>query len=315
LTRSWPVWTRGGVALFVSSFVAGAATAPYAAAHFNQVAVYGLIANLLTVPVMGSIVIPGAVLAALLWPLGLSGPVWQVMEWALAWILAVADRVAALPGAVAGVPTPPGWMLGAVTLAALFVLLWQGRARWLGVLPLVAALLSWTSEGRPPVLVSDSGRLVGLGAEGARALSRARGEGFVAEIWLENDGDRVTQEAAAARPGWQPSGEGVEASIAGWTIWHGAGRRALDGAAAACAAHDVVILSEPAPAGPLAAAAADLRARLAAPTPVAVPRGAGCLVIDGPLLAATGALALDPGGEVARITTARMAQGNRAWSP
>ncbi len=198
--QGWPKWARGVLALVVSSAVAGAATAPFAAAQFNQIAVYGLAANLLTVPVMGSVIIPGAVLALILWPLGLSAPVWQVMEWGLDWILGVASRISALPGAVDQVATPPGWTLGVVALSGLFVLLWQGRSRWIGVLPLLATLLTWTAAERPTLLVSEGGRLVGLWADGARGLSRDRGEGFVARIWLENDGDAADQVGAAARP-------------------------------------------------------------------------------------------------------------------
>ncbi|KKK80916.1 hypothetical protein LCGC14_2818710, partial [marine sediment metagenome] len=52
------------LALVVSSGVAGAATAPIAAAHFNQIAKFGLVANLLSVPLMGTLVMPAAVLAA-----------------------------------------------------------------------------------------------------------------------------------------------------------------------------------------------------------------------------------------------------------
>ena len=313
--QGWPRWVKGAVALVVSSAVAGAATAPYGAVHFNQVAVYGLVANLLTVPVMGSVIIPGAVLAALLWPLGLSGPVWRVMDWGLSWILDVSAHVAALPGAVAPVPTPAGWTLGAVTLGALVVLLWQGRARWLGAAPILVALALWSGAGRPVVLVSDSGGLVGVMAEGARGLSRERGDGFVAGIWLENDGDAALQAEAAARPVWQASGPGMRAEVAGWAIWHGAGRTGLAGAAEACAAHDLVIVSEPAPEGPMALAAADLGARLAAPRPVTLTRGARCLVIDGAVLAVTGAIALDPVADALALTTARMRQGRRPWLP
>ena len=46
--------------------MAGAATAPVAAAHFNTLSHFGLIANLLSVPLMGLVVIPGAVLALIL---------------------------------------------------------------------------------------------------------------------------------------------------------------------------------------------------------------------------------------------------------
>ena len=68
--RRLPGWAKPVAAVLTSSFVAGMATAPFAAAHFNQLAHYGLVANLLSVPVMGSVVIPAAVVAALLWPVG-----------------------------------------------------------------------------------------------------------------------------------------------------------------------------------------------------------------------------------------------------
>jgi competence protein ComEC len=64
-----PVFT-----LVLSSLIGGLATAPYAAAHFNRFTDYGLIANLLTVPVMGVVIMPAGALAALLAPIGLAGP-------------------------------------------------------------------------------------------------------------------------------------------------------------------------------------------------------------------------------------------------
>ena len=65
-----PRWLRPVSALVISSAVAGAATAPVAAAHFNQIAHFGLIANLLSVPLMGVVVMPAALAAAALMPLG-----------------------------------------------------------------------------------------------------------------------------------------------------------------------------------------------------------------------------------------------------
>ena len=318
LGAAWPSWAKAVLMLVVSSVVAGAATAPFAAAHFNQFPVYGLFANLLTVPVMGSVIMPGAVVATLLTPIGLAGPVWFVMEWALIWILGVAEWVAAWPGAVAAVPTPPGWMLGVVTMGGLVVLLWQGRARWLGALPIVVALINWQGEGRPVVLVSDSGGMVGILSPEGRALSRPRGDGFVAGVWLENDGDRVAQDGAAARDLWRAEGAGRASDLAGLRIWHATGRTGAEAAAQACATHDVVILSEPAPAPvPVTAIAALLQPRmtLAGHLPVTLYPDAGCLVFDGPLLAQTGALAITHRQGALIVTSARMHQGDRLWSP
>ena len=95
-------------AVVVSSLVAGLATAPFAAMHFNQVAHYGLLANVLSVPVMGILVVPAAVVAAVVAPVGLEAlPLWA-MEHGLRWILTVAQFVSGLDGARGTVPSGGG---------------------------------------------------------------------------------------------------------------------------------------------------------------------------------------------------------------
>jgi ComEC/Rec2-related protein len=69
--RRLPGWLTGLGGIALCSLVAGLATAPVAAAHFHRMAEYGLLANLLSMPLMGTVVMPGAVIAAALWPVGL----------------------------------------------------------------------------------------------------------------------------------------------------------------------------------------------------------------------------------------------------
>ena len=191
-------WLRLALGVVVSSGIAGLATAPLAAAHFNQIAHYGLLANLASVPLMGAVIMPAAVIGICLMPFGLDGvPLW-VMGQGLAWVLFVADTVAAWPGATSGVPTPPAVVLPLMALGALGVVLWQGRWGLLGLVPVALAFALWAGVQRPVALVADSGRLVGLMGPEGRALSAARGQGFVARVWLENDGDIATSQAAAA---------------------------------------------------------------------------------------------------------------------
>ena len=193
-------WLRLALGVLVSSGIAGLATAPLGAAHFNQIAHYGLLANLAAVPLMGALIMPAAVIGICLMPLGLDGvPLW-VMGQGLAWVLFVADTVAAWPGATSGVPTPPAAVLPMMALGALWAVLWRGRWALLGGAPMVMAFALWATVQRPVVLVADSGRLVGVMGPEGRALSGARGQGFVARVWLENDGEIATsQETAAAR--------------------------------------------------------------------------------------------------------------------
>ncbi len=196
-----PAWMRPGLGVLMSSAVAGAATAPVAAAHFNQIAQFGLIANLLSVPLMGILVIPAAVIAMCLAPIGLDAVALWVMGLGLRWILAVAETVAGWSASVRPVPSPDPMVLPLICLGALWVMLWQGRARLAGVLPILAGVWLWVQSERPDVLIADTGKLVGVMTDEGRALSRSRGSGFIAGVWLENDGDRADQPVAADRWG------------------------------------------------------------------------------------------------------------------
>ncbi|MEM8788913.1 MAG: ComEC/Rec2 family competence protein [Pseudomonadota bacterium] len=194
-------WTfvRAVFAVALTSFVAGAATAPYSAFHFNQVSQLGLVANILAVPAMGLLVMPSALFAFLLWPVGLQGLGFGLMELGIDHILNVAHRVAAVDGAVRPVASGPGWVLGVLSLGVLVCLLARGPLRLAGAPAVLAAGLAWAMAERPDILVSPDGALVGVSTPEGRALSKARGAGFAARVWLENDGDPADQKTAAAR--------------------------------------------------------------------------------------------------------------------
>ncbi len=194
-----PKWAQPFVALFISSAVAGLATAPIGAAHFNAIAQYGLLANLLSVPLMGALIIPAAVFALVLAPFGAEGLGLWFMGLGLEWILGVAQYVSALDGSRRFVAGPNAWVLPLMAVGALFVILWQGRARYSGVLAIAVSLSLWQFGQRPTILIADTGTLVGVMTEQGRALSRDKGAGFVARNWLENDGDGGDQSQAASR--------------------------------------------------------------------------------------------------------------------
>ncbi|MGB1358053.1 MAG: ComEC/Rec2 family competence protein, partial [Paracoccaceae bacterium] len=88
------------ISLILSSLVAGLATAPFSAAHFNQVSHYGLLANILSLPVMSFLVAPSAVLAMMLMPFGAEAVGLWGVDLGLRWILAVAHFFAQPASAV-----------------------------------------------------------------------------------------------------------------------------------------------------------------------------------------------------------------------
>ena len=235
-----PKWLSGFVALLMSSLIAGAATAPFGAAHFNQIAHYGLLANLMSVPVMGFVVMPGALIAACLAPLGLEGGGLWIMEQGLAWILWVAEFVAGLNGSTRAIVAPGPWVLPLIAIGGLVLCIWQGAGRLVGVLPLCAAVILWQGSERPAVLISESGRLIGVMQDGVRLLNKPKGDGFSARVWLENDGDPSDQAQAAARSDF--TSNFLQTTLGGTSLEFNAANPETLSVTEICAAHDLVIL-------------------------------------------------------------------------
>lgn len=229
-----PRWAMPMVSIILCSVVAGVATAPIAAASFNRLVEYGLLANLLAVPLMGLVIMPAGVVAALLAPFGLEGLALAVMGPAIDWILFVARFVAAIDGSVTGVVQPPAWVLPVMALACLWLILWAAPARWLGVPVAALAVLGWALADRPVLLVAGDGAVVGLMGPQGRILSRARSGAYAAESWLQADGDLASQEQAQARGPHGPSDAVVLLKGRGVDVVHLSGKRALDGVDALC---------------------------------------------------------------------------------
>jgi competence protein ComEC len=286
-----PRWANGPFGVFVSSSVAGLATAPFAAAHFNQVSHFGLIANLLAVPVMGTLVMPLAVVAGLLAPFGLAPLALSLMRYPIEWILGVAHFVSTLDGAQGHVASPGPLVLPLIAFGGLALVLMKGKARLLGLVPLLFGFSLWGQVARPPVLVTATGGLVGVHGPDGRALSKPTGDSFSATVWLENDGDPVAQDAAFARRGFLGAKGDKRASVGGQMLVHLTGQGAAVRAGVACLSADVVVVS------------------------VAVdPAPEGCMFYDKSRLEKTGALALLVEDGALRVVTVAETSGARPWT-
>ena len=279
-------WLQPVIGVLLASGISGLATAPVGAAHFNAISHYGLLANLLSVPVMGTVVVPAAVLAALLAPFGLDWIGLWIMGLGLRWILEVGAFVAGLDGARSYVPGPSQVVLPMLALGFLWLVLWRGRLRLLGVVPAVAAFALWVQVERPVGLIAENGALVGVMTDKGRALSKPKGAGFVATNWLENDGEAVAQDTAAA--GWPAQGGGRLPN--GAAIQHVWGKRAL-AEFSGCASGEIIV------------AAGTLQ----------VPAGE-CTGFDPERLRQTGAIAMHHGPEGLKILSVRDTTGTRLWS-
>jgi competence protein ComEC len=289
-----PALLRPVAMAVMSSLIAGTATAPIAAAHFNRIAEYGLLANLLAVPVMGMVVMPAGVLAAILAPLGLAEPALWVMDQGCAAILWIADWVAGLHGSVVPVPAPPRMVLPLVGLFGATAMIARGRVgRVGGLIGLALTIGSWSLAPRPVVLVAADGGMVGVMTDAGRVLSKEKGGGFVVKNWLENDGDTADQPTAFQRAGFVGNKGAMAATVEGRPVRVFFGKGSGERAKGACSDDAILVLNE----AWIGDGPADR-----------------CQVFDLTYLRANGAVALFDLHKAMRIVTARAVAGDRLWN-
>lgn len=184
--KTGPLTAIGGffAGLLLSSFIGGLSTMIYSAGHFHRLASYGLIGNVLAMPVISILVMPFALLAMLLMPFGLDRYPLLVMGLGLDWMISIAQMVASWEGEVTTGRIPEhGFMLIAAggVLACLF-------RTWLaasGLVVVAAGLLAGLTSvtARPDVVISEDGRLVAMIGQDVAATNRNKPPDFVYSQW------------------------------------------------------------------------------------------------------------------------------------
>ncbi|MGB0748106.1 MAG: ComEC/Rec2 family competence protein [Magnetospiraceae bacterium] len=195
--------TRGGspmgrlwayvVGVGLVTVVASVATAPFTIFHFNQVAVYGVVANLLSVPVFSLWVMPWGVVSFLLLPVGGADIAYQMMVMGIDFILAIAHWAASFEGALRGFPAAPIWGLVLVALGGIWLCIWRRPWRWAGLAGVGAFALSFFVTPPPDLWIDAEGRVFALrDAENRLSFSTPHGSGIVRETWLRRSGGMET---------------------------------------------------------------------------------------------------------------------------
>ena len=180
--------------------IAGLATGPIAAFHFNRVALYGLMANMVAIPLVSFVVMPVGLLALAAMPFGADAWPLAIMGAATGMLIDIARTVAGLEGAARLVASPAPAALAFFGFGLVWICLWRRRWRWWGSVAMAAGLLVATTTPQPDILISSNGRTFAARlADGKLWLALPRPSRFTAAMWLRRDGDgRVVREAKAA---------------------------------------------------------------------------------------------------------------------
>ncbi len=235
-------WLWAAVA---ASFVASAATTPFAVQHFNRVTLYGLPANLAVEPLSSFVVMPALALGAVAEAVGLPSPFLDLAGWGLNALDAVARFFAAAPRAVAIVASAPNETLAVSFVGLLFICLWRGKLRWLG-LPVFLTAMLWPRSAPPAVWVAGGGANAALSMDGKALMIRPRGQAFAADVWARRRGLTLLDPQSPDREAYirctRDVCETLPAAPVRLAIWQRLIRPSPGDLSAMCGAADIVIL-------------------------------------------------------------------------
>ena len=247
--QSWLARTARRIAmLFATGLLIEFALMPIVLFHFHRAGVYGAFANVLAIPLVTFVTMPLLALALLFDLVGAGAPAWWAAQVSLDILLGLARFTAAQPGAVKLMPQMGLDTVLVIVAGLLWLALWRGRARLLGLIPVAIGVLVFLTTPIPDILVTRDGRHVGVTGESDRLLVlRDSRSGFARDNLLELAGAEGEVLPFEDWPGAKCSRDFcVLALNRGGSKWHLLMARSRDmveerALAAACERADIVI--------------------------------------------------------------------------
>jgi competence protein ComEC len=185
-----------GKGVVVTSLVAGAATVLFSIYHFQQTSPLGVVGNLATLPLVGFVMMPAAVIAVLLMPFGLDGPPLLAMGWSIDRMLDIAGFVAAWSTHLRASPLLTPWALVIGLTALAWFAFFKDRWRLLGPALAVPLVMLLAVDHAPDVLVADTTRAMAVRGRAGLELADGKSRSFALDVWRETYADPIATAAA-----------------------------------------------------------------------------------------------------------------------
>ena len=297
--REWEGWiarrTRALLLLFGTGLAVEVALLPIALYHFHRAGIYGVVANMIAIPLTTFVIMPLEALALLMDLIGLGGAFWTISGIGLNLLINIAHFAASRPGAISALPSMPIAAFGLMIMAGLWFCLWRERPRWLALPVFIGGALWASLTSSPDLLITSDGRHVAVRAvSGGLFLLRPGAGDFTLEtlrsVAAETERGSLDQ-LSSARCSPDLCVADIERRGRRWRLLATRSPYLVPWPAMvrACAGADIVVSNRRLPKG-------------------CMPRW---LKVDRPLLARTGGLAirLDP----PRIDTVRRARDDHPW--
>lgn len=161
---------------------------PLALFHFHRSGLYGVGANIVAIPLTTFVIMPLEAGALLLDLVGWGKPLWLLCGATIDGLLKLAHAVASAKGAVALLPSMPSWAFAAMIVGGVWLCLWSGRVRLLGLAPIAIGALAASLTRAPDLLVTGDGVHLAVVESGVPMILRERTGDYVRHLVAEASG-------------------------------------------------------------------------------------------------------------------------------
>lgn len=174
------------VGLAMTALIAGIATGIFSAQHFYHIAGYGILGNVLAMPIVTFFVMTLALLSVLLMPYGLE--VWPLLALgeAIDMVVFIAHWVAQLDGDfVSGKPN--AWAAFTCVIGFIIFVTMRSSLKYIGFSIIVIGMVANIKFPlqTPDIFISEDGKLIGLHQGDTLQVNRTRPSKFIVEQWQD----------------------------------------------------------------------------------------------------------------------------------
>ncbi|HEY4071399.1 MAG TPA: ComEC/Rec2 family competence protein, partial [Sphingomicrobium sp.] len=191
---------RALLGIVATGLVVEIALAPMALFHFHRAGLYGVFGNIVAIPLTTFVIMPSEAAALAFDAVGSGAPFWWVCGGATDALLRLAHAIASTSGAVALLPSMPGWAFALIAGGGIWLCLWTTRLRLFGLAPVAVGAIAAAFTPSPDLLVTGDGMHLAVVDRGTPFILRERTGDYVRSLIAEASGFDGDPDDLASRP-------------------------------------------------------------------------------------------------------------------
>ena len=174
--------------ILICDFIASLATAPFSLYHFQRLALYTGLGNLLAGPLIGLYILPLMLICLLTLPLHLAAYPLKALGYGINLLNLITHTVADLPHSVWQTDALPFWGLMLTVVGGFWLCVWKRPWRKWGLLPIIIGIIPlFFPLPLPDVVFAPQAQSIAVrNHTGDLMMITAKNDSWLKQIWQEN---------------------------------------------------------------------------------------------------------------------------------